>query len=525
MAARIIVGIAAFAMVILLFTRLLVEPWIEEKIQTSLRETPGDYLIKIEKVHVSVFRSGIELKNISLQSKPENEGQSELSGSIESVKFKGIQFIKALFSKDIVIREVDVFNCNLTGKVAFPEKTGPARISPLNLSIKTLFFDKLLVDVKSTTTAQAYSLKDGSFKVYGINVEKTDTLSSGIFNQFDFDVSEFKTVTSDSMYSFTALGINYSATSGTLTADSFVVQPNYTDYEFTAKSHFVSNRFEGRFSRLSVHNFSAPDFIKSGNITSSYIEIGEAELDIFRDKRKVFPHIQKPTFQDIIYNYQGALNIDSIGILGGNIVYSEHADEAIEKGSVSFTEIDARIYKITNDTIFKTEKAYLGLKANALFMGKGKLTVLLKARIFDSQNTFAVNGRLTGMDASEINPILAKIAFVSITAGRINGLSFSFSANNTMATGSLRLLYDELKFEIMNKQTGETTALVEQVKSLIANLIVLESNPIPGEEVRTGIIEYERDPEKFLFNYIVKAILTGIKSSITKPKSHSKSKR
>jgi hypothetical protein len=87
------------------------------------------------------------------------------------------------------------------------------------------------------------------------------------------------------------------------------------------------------------------------------------ELNVFRDKRKEFRHIEKPTFQDLIYNYPGTLNIDSIGILSGNIVYSEHAEKAIEKGSVSFNEIDATIYKITNDTIYKTEKAYLELKA------------------------------------------------------------------------------------------------------------------------------------------------------------------
>jgi hypothetical protein len=57
--------------------------------------------MKIEKVHVSILRSGIELENITLQSKQENEGQSGLTGEIESVKFKGIHLIKALFGKTL----------------------------------------------------------------------------------------------------------------------------------------------------------------------------------------------------------------------------------------------------------------------------------------------------------------------------------------------------------------------------------------------------------------------------------------
>jgi hypothetical protein len=68
----------------------------------------------------------------------------------------------------------------------------------------------------------------------------------------------------------------------------------------------------------------------------------------------------------------------------------------------------------------------------------------------------------------------------------------------------------------VNKQTGETDAIIAQVKSMIANVIVMESNPKQGKEVRPGIIEYERDPEKFLFSYVVKSVMTGMKSIVTR---------
>jgi hypothetical protein len=77
----------------------------------------------------------------------------------------------------------------------------------------------------------------------------------------------------------------------------------------------------------------------------------------------------------------------------------------------------------------------------------------------------------------------------------------------------------------MDRQTGETTALKEQVKSLIANIIVIESNPMPGEEVRPGIIEYERDPERYLFGYFFRSLLTGVQTTVTKTKSAKKSKK
>lgn len=43
-----------------------------------------------------------------------------------------------------------------------------------------------------------------------------------------------------------------------------------------------------------------------------------------------------------------------------------------------------------------------------------------------------------------------------------------------------------------------------------------DSNPVPKEAVREGIIDNPRDPERFIFNYCAKSILSGIKSSIVK---------
>jgi hypothetical protein len=522
---RILLGIVAFVLLVLLLTKVVIEPWIGKKIQTSLNENSGAYLVKIEKVHVSILRSGIELENITLHSKPEIKGKSGLTGEIESVKFKGIHLLKALFRKDFHVREVDIFNSRLTGKVALQQKAGPSKVSPVNIRIENLFVDKLFVDLKDTATAQTYLLKDGTLKVYDINVMKNDTLSPKIFGELDFVAPEFKTVTPDSLYTISAIGVSYSATSNIMKADSFIVHPNYSEYEFTARSQFQTNRFVADISGISFHNFSIADYIKSGNIISTYIEIGELEMQVFKDKRKEFKHTEKPMFQDMIYNYSGAMNIDSIAVLSGNIVYTEHSEKAIEKGSISFNEIDARIYKITNDTIFKTEKAYFELNANAFLMGKGKINLSLKARIFDNQNTFAMNGMLAGMEASELNPILEKSASISITSGKINAMNFGFSANNKKATGNMNLRYEELKFDIMDRQTGETNALKEQIKSLIANIIVIESNPMPGEEARPGIIEYERDPERYIFGYFFRSLLSGIKSTVTKIKSSKKSKK
>lgn len=509
-------GIAVFVLLTLLLTKVVLEPWIGSKIQTSVNEISDDYACKIERVHVSIFRSGFELREISLLSKKENGGKPNLIGEIETVTFQGIHLIKAILRQDVDIREVDIFNARIIGKFAFPKKSGLSRVSPLNIRIDYFSFDKLVIDVKSTTTAQSYSVTEGALGVYDICVRKEDTLSPDIFDKFDFEALEFSTVTCDSLYTFSGGGISYSAFLNTLAADSFVIQPNYSENGFTAQHQYQADRIEGRFRQIFVHDFSASDYLKSRNLTSSLIEIGNLNLNVFRDRRKEFRHIRKPTFQEMIYGYPGALNIDSIKILSGGIVYSEYAKNAIEKGSVRFSEIDVLISKITNSEIYKTEKAYLEMKVNALLMDKAQVAILLKSRIFDKHNTFAVNGTLSEMEARGLNSILESGAFVTINSGKINAMDFSFSANNTKASGSLRLLYQGLNFAVVDNLNEDTKAIIGHFNSIFANIVVLESNPVPGKEARSGIIENERDPEKFLINYVFKSIMSGIETSITR---------
>ena len=142
---KIILGITAFVLLVILLTKVVVEPLIGEKIQASFNNNSGDFQIKINKVHVLIFHSGIELENITLLSKPEHEGQPVLTGEIESVKFKGIHLLKAVLRKDIDIREVDIFNSRIIGKFVFPEKTGLARLSPLTSGLKTCFLNNWLL--------------------------------------------------------------------------------------------------------------------------------------------------------------------------------------------------------------------------------------------------------------------------------------------------------------------------------------------------------------------------------------------
>ena len=142
--------------------------------------------------------------------------------------------------------------------------------------------------------------------------------------------------------------------------------------------------------------------------------------------------------------------------------------------------------------------------------------MLLKNKLFDKRNTFTVEASLSGMQAKTLNPILERNAFIYATSGKIDKMDFNFTADKNSAHGTLRMLYHGLEIAVKNKETDDTTGLGEKIISFIANIKILNSNPLPGDEIRVGTIEYKRDPEKFLFNYCLKSILSGITTSMVK---------
>lgn len=513
---KILIGIVSFAVLLLFLKIVVVQPWIGNKIASKFNEKNKDYIVEIDKVHLSVFPYTVEIDSITIRSSKDSVVDRILNGQITSIKLIGISLTKALFKKDIEISEVIVSNTNIKGKIPFPENARPPVISTFNIQIDSILFDNIELAIQNTSNATAYSVKEGVLKISDFQVEKQDTLNIGMAKHFDFNANELLSVSADSMYTFTASGLRCSEGSSTLLADSFSILPNYKDYDFTSRHKYQTDRIEARLSNIFLRNFSAAGYLTSKKLVSSFVEIGKIEANAFRDNRKKFHHIKKAAFQDMIYDYPGTISIDSIALLSGNITYTEHVEKANEPGTVTFNKFNAKIYKITNDTVYKTEKGYLKMIAEARLMGKARMTILLKGRLFDKHNAFLLNGTLSGMEAKDLNPILEKNAFIYATSGKIDKMNFSFTADNSRAFGKMILLYHGLDIAVKNKRTDDTTAIKERVTSIIANIKMIDSNPVPKEAVREGIIDNPRDPERFIFNYCAKSILSGIKSSIVK---------
>ena len=512
---KVIIFLSSILLILVIFKLLMLtilNPWLKNQIQQYLANK-ANHEITIGTLRSSLFNSYLELKKIAITPIQKRKNSIILNGEIASVKLKGIGLFNAIFKHKYAVSTIRFSNSIIKAELPFSSEKATS-VFPADIRINTIVFDKIDLEIHTDSTSMAFYLKNGFFNIYDLGIVKGDSITSKIIKQTDFEADEINYVAPDSMYNFRAGGMQYSGNS--LRADTLNIHPNYSGYKFTDRYQYVKNRIQADFSGISLKDFSIIDYFISGNLVSSYLEIEKMEMDVFRDKRKKFPKGMKPEFQDLIYSYPGLLNLDSLVLKNGNLLYLAHEEGAEEAGSISFNEIKAGIYNITNDSSFKKEKAFLELKAEGSFMNEGRLRIFLKAQIFDPDNTFTMDGSMSEMDPSRLNPVLEKSADVIISAGKIEGMKFNFIANTNKASGKLLLIYRDLNLTFKNKITGDTTAIKERIISFIANRKVLDSNPLPGEKAREGIIDFNRDPEKYTFNYLYKSLLSGMKFTVLK---------
>jgi hypothetical protein len=432
----------------------------------------------------------------------------------------GIEPGNAIFKENYFIDELRING--LKGSFVLPEDSVKQLLSPYNIRINSFVFSVIELKVRKPKSHEAFFLKQGSVTGTHLEILEDDTISAALVNDIDFDAQEFSVVSADSMYTISVNGIDYRSDSGELRSDSLIIKPSYKDYDFTSRHQFQRDCIDAQFRNISISDISVQQYLKDKSISCAFVQLETINIHVFRDNREEFDHRIKPIFQNLIYDYPGYFNIDSVRVLNGDVSYTEHAEKGKMPGKITFNDIAATVYKISNDTVHKSVEAFLEVQGKALFMEKGALSFNMKAKLYDPHNTFSLTGSLAEMHIPDINQTLERIAYVSVKSGMAQRTKFDFVADNRQSRGKMIFVYRDLELANVNEPAGAIKSFVQNVVTLVVGSQLIPSNPMPGEEIRVGTIEFERNPERSVFHYCVKSILSGIKSNIFKDSKKTK---
>lgn len=503
---RILITIFAVVVLATVVIAYFGSAWAEKKIEEKIQLIA---FLDYDSLKINVAKRSLRLYNL--------EGnQSGYSGRIEMLEIQGLQLIPILRGNKFNVKSVVAKGLNLTYQLNTQrKKKNPATENSASQEDKIPAFN-----IKSI------AVEEGLFTILDEDGELvfTTQIMASLVNLTDEDIAKPRTIPSklnqlqlDSARYFTGNGLyNLNVASTQYHAKSLKIidvsiMSNKGKYELGEHVGHEIEWWNATIDSVKLELSNIASLLKEPRIKK--MELYQPKVEAFRDKRLPFPKGQAPPLvRDILSNKEFTFSFDSINILNGNIAYEAFVKEEKGPGSISFHDIDATITGLTSYSI--DSQVHPRLIASCNLYGKSKLYADVSFPNNAQSSNTIVKGKLLNTDLTIFNRMIQYVSVVEIKSGSSEFLEFDFTHTDTYSTGEMKFAYNDLTVSYLKTQETDPDGFMNIMKSLFVNTFVIDrNNNFQTDKFRVGKIDFERDPEKSIFNFWSSSILTGFKSS------------
>ena len=275
-------------------------------------------------------------------------------------------------------------------------------------------------------------------------------------------------------------------------------------------------KYEADWVKLSIQSIEISgwkwkELYQHQRFMAAHIVLEQPEIYAYRDKQK--PN-KAPKFKALPSRLLRETNlivtVPLIELRNGKLTYEEVSEKGGKSVSVSFTELHGTVAHLSTDSSYYSKEPLVTVDATGKVLGVIPATLTYSSSTPHPKDAFTLEGTLASYDAALLNPYVEPQASISIKSGRVDSLWFKLEADNDVAEGIMRLDYRDLKIEAKpHKKPKKLVAL----KSLFSKLFVKKENQAM-EQKNVGHIHFERNKNRFIFNYIWNSFKSGFASVI-----------
>ncbi|MEO6453414.1 MAG: hypothetical protein ABIN97_05045, partial [Ginsengibacter sp.] len=365
---------------------------------------------------------------------------------------------------------------------------------------------------------------DVTVKANGLLVDSTTQYNRDRFlfaKDADISFKDYTIPTPDSLYYFRAGSINISAAKHTLAALNISLTPRGNREQFKKKLKQRQDLFTIKTQKFTLNEIDWYSILNEDKIIAKEGTIKGCNFSDFFDRRLPrsattstltnFPH-------QLLMRMSLPVYIEKINLENCTIKYEEFNPAAEASGIIYFDNVNGQLSNITNMPEYIRNNNKIKLQANALFMNKVKFNIVFNLDLKNYKTgNFTVDVALGETYNSLINPIAEPLGLISVKKGIIKKVVAHIAGTDTLGTGNVLLLYDDLHL-VPLKKNKDGGLKKKNITSFIANLLLIKnSNPSKGKEQRQEDCNYKKDLNGSFFNFIWKIILTGVLKTIGIP--------
>ncbi len=510
-------------------------PHFVERLQQLLKKSSnGLYELTVGDLTVDVLASTIALRNVTVRPDAKQLEALKASGllpddvftfAFKNLHIEGVNLDDAITSKTMDYKLVKLVNPEIeivhykAGRTK-PECDFTQRFLK---EMQKLSLDKLVVQDgnisvhdKQKGTTKRFANVQVLMKDILLNEETRADKSRFLFaKEARLDFHDYSSRTKDGLYNLKIAGVSVNAAQKQITLNKFSFGSPLSKQAFVKKQKQAKEMYGLSIPTVTLTGVDWWSLLNEEDVLATEVEMRGGKFSVYFNrslpsKKKLgnFPN-------QLLLKLPFKLDIARIKIRNLDLSYEEYNPLSQQSGTIYFDNASMDITNAGNQN-----KAPVVVNGTALLMHQ----VPVRAR-FEFDMRRAKSGRFsasvhsaTPYAGSLLNSFTAPLGMMRVEKGELKKLDATIRGDETGASGTVQVLYNDLKLALLEKDQGKTTLDKKDVTSLLANLVVLKKdNPKGGKTPRVEQGSFQRDPTGGFMMLVWKTILVGVLKSIGAP--------
>ncbi|MCK0199344.1 hypothetical protein ACQ1P2_06755 [Ornithobacterium rhinotracheale] len=278
------------------------------------------------------------------------------------------------------------------------------------------------------------------------------------------------------------------------------IHPNYSRLEFQTHIKEQKDVIDLEIPSLSILNYKYDNENDKPMIYAEKVRLNQPDITVYRNKVTPEQTPRKPLYSEMLRKAKFGLDIPTIDIKNGKVVYEEHIDYRQKPGKIYFTNFNATITNL-NNTQASNDQVLIAV--NTLFMG-APTEVNWDFHIFKPADQFTISGTVKNLDPERLDTFFVHNLNAQIK-GTVTWAKFNFKGNDKGAKGYMKMDFSNIEVDILTKKTKKK----KKFWSTLANWLVKDDSK-ENEGKESKIIVVERNQQKSFFNLFWLCLKQGL---------------
>lgn len=274
------------------------------------------------------------------------------------------------------------------------------------------------------------------------------------------------------------------------------------DKKFTVKIKDVK-------AQLSVSPLIKKEVLKATNI-----KLDSFLIDFQYDKSLVNQRGETLLPVSAIRALPFSLVINELILQNGTIIYTEKQEKLSSPLQIDFSNVEATVYNVSNDTIMNNGENFLTLNAKAKLLGQSNVELEVDFDNPADHDAHHVYGSFSSFELSTMNKLFKEMALLEFKSGSVDQLVFDFRVNKKYSNGKVDFRYKNLKLLTYKREEDKKIKKRSFLRNVLTNTFAVRTNNPNGNRMVKGTVSLKNNPRKTVFNYWWSAIYDGFEDTI-----------